>query len=126
ATNINTSEPAATNLNVGLPNINANAIFMAVLERTPTAIAVAAIAGDSASATSFAMETVSASTSLRPSTAAEVNTPDAPQRARAMCTAMRTTWNRTAIDSADCNCSGLADGISCVGTVVAFRAPTTT
>ena len=29
ATNINTSEPAATNLNLGLPNTSANAIFMA-------------------------------------------------------------------------------------------------
>ena len=124
-TNINRSEPAATNLNLGLPNSTAKAIFMAVLDSTPTPIAVAAIVGDSASATSFAMETVSASTSPRPSTAAEVNTPDAPHRSRATCTTIRTTWNRAAICSADFNRSGLVGDSSCVGTVVDLRVPTT-
>src|SRR5262245_50182182 len=90
ATNTNASVPAATILNFELPKNSASAIFIAVFESTPTAMAVAATVGDSACATSLAIDNVSASTSVRPSTAADVNTPDAPQRSRATYTAMRT------------------------------------
>ena len=78
ATKITASEPAVTSLNRVLPRNSANSIFIAVLDNTPTAMAVAAIVGDAACATSFAIEIVSASTSVSPSTAAEVRIPDAP------------------------------------------------
>ena len=74
--------------NRALPKNSATPSFSAVFASTPLAIAWAATADETVFATPLA-ETVSASTSVSPSMAAYVNTPDCPQISRAY-TTMRT------------------------------------
>jgi hypothetical protein len=78
ATSISASAPPVITRKRGAPRKTASPSFIAVFARTPTAMAVAATAGESVAATARAIDTVRASTSVRPSTAADVNTPDCP------------------------------------------------
>jgi hypothetical protein len=83
------------------------ASFSAVLDRTPTAIPRAPRAALSGALPSRAMATVSASTSVSPSSAADPTTPRAPSRCCTNGTAIRTAWKASAILSADQSPRGL-------------------
>jgi hypothetical protein len=85
------SAPPAISRNVRLPRKSASPSFIAVFASTPTAIAVAATAGEPVRATPLAIDAVRASTSVSPRIAADVMTPDDPHHSRATNTTMSTT-----------------------------------
>ena len=83
-------------------------VFITLFATMPTAMARAAVCGEMPVAALRAIEIVSASTSVRPSTAPVASRPPSPNHPRTSATANSTTWNVAAICSAGQICSGFA------------------
>lgn len=81
----------------GVPSTAASTVFIMQLVRTPIAMAAAAAAGALLDRGVVVIETVSASTSVNPSTAPATRIPPAPNVRPTIATANSTIWKITAI-----------------------------